>query len=48
MERDYRSNSILLCPQKSKKELPPIPVSMDLQTREAKHELKNQPRPKVE
>lgn len=47
MERDYRKNSIPSCPHKWKKELPPIPVSMDLQTREAKYELKINQDPKL-
>lgn len=40
MERACRSNSILSRPQKWKKESSPIPVSMGLQIRETKHELK--------
>lgn len=47
MERDYRRNSILSCPQKWKQELTPIPVSVDLQTREAEHELKINEDPKL-
>ena len=37
----WGQNSILWCPQEWKKESSPIPVSMDLQATEAKHNLKS-------